>query len=113
MSVAPEKSTATLDPDRQQLVAVRARVVERLAEHRENLAGWSEGRYCGWCRGTGHVPYDSDRVCAACLGNKVHDVGYLVPTEPDPDERQAVRRELKAAIAELEPLARMLGIDSP
>ena len=36
--------------------------------------------------------------------------GFLTPTEPDPEERAAVVRELKAAIAELEPLARMCCI---
>lgn len=39
--------------------------------------------------------------------------GYLAPTEPDEDERRTVVRELKAAIAELEPLARMCGMLPP
>lgn len=38
--------------------------------------------------------------------------GYLRPTEPDPDERAATMRELGACIAELLPLAVMLGIET-
>jgi len=34
--------------------------------------------------------------------------GYLDPTEPDPEERDAVVRELKAAIAELELIQDMI-----
>lgn len=36
--------------------------------------------------------------------------GVLTPTEPDPQERECVIRELKAAIAELKPLAEMCGM---
>jgi hypothetical protein len=36
--------------------------------------------------------------------------GTLTPTEPDPHERECVIRELKAAIAELDALARMCGM---
>lgn len=36
--------------------------------------------------------------------------GYLDPTEPDEHERECVIRELKAAIAELKPLAEMCGM---
>ncbi len=39
--------------------------------------------------------------------------GYLNPTEPDPQERECVIRELKACIAELAPLAEMLGFPQP
>lgn len=35
--------------------------------------------------------------------------GALTPTEPDPQERECVIRELKAAIAELDFLAKMCG----
>lgn len=36
--------------------------------------------------------------------------GTLTPTEPDEHERECVVRELKAAIAELKPLAVMCGM---
>ena len=41
---------------------------------------------------------------------KLWENGYLNPTEPDEQERECVQRELKACIAELEPLAKMCGI---
>lgn len=49
----------------------RRRAQGRLKQHRENLALWKEPD------------------------------GLLVPTEPDPDERQCVRDRLKVAIHEL------------
>ncbi len=45
---------------------------ERIAQHRANLEGWREPD------------------------------GWLVPTEPDSDERERVRARLRTAIAELE-----------
>lgn len=36
--------------------------------------------------------------------------GYLDPSEPDEDERACTVRELRAAIAELKPLAEMCGM---
>lgn len=39
--------------------------------------------------------------------------GVLTPTEPDPDERAAVIRELRAAIAELEGLQEIVGVEPP
>lgn len=49
-----------------------AEIRERIEQHRSNLAGWREPD------------------------------GYLVPTEPDADERARVRDRLQAAIRELE-----------
>lgn len=52
--------------------ALIAQVKERRKQHADNLAGWREPD------------------------------GYLVPTEPDPEERLIVRRQLQAAIHELD-----------
>lgn len=49
---------------------MRNHIDDRLKQHRDNLAMWSNG--------------------------------FLDPTEPDENERNAVMRELEAAIAELE-----------
>lgn len=53
-----------------------AAIRERIAQHRSNLEGWREPD------------------------------GWLVPTEPDADERARIRAGLRAAIDELE---RVLG----
>jgi hypothetical protein len=53
------------------LMVIRRQIDERIKQHEEDLAGWSESS------------------------------GYLISTEPDPEERERVRRELKACIAEL------------
>jgi hypothetical protein len=98
--------TAILIPADQRFIALRVWVAERLEQHRENLDGWSEGRACPLCKGLGRWP--GARRCVGCDGRKVLDPGYLVPTEPDPAERDAVRRELRAAIAELEGVAARL-----
>lgn len=50
---------------------IEERIRERLTQHRENLAGWKEPD------------------------------GLLVPTEPNPNERQRVREHLMVAICEL------------
>lgn len=39
---------------------------------------------------------------------RLWESGYLNPTEPDPQERECVIRELKAAIAELEGLNKLI-----
>ena len=41
---------------------------------------------------------------------RLWEAGILTPTEPDEHERECVARELRACIAELEPLARMCGM---
>lgn len=54
---------------------------ERIGWHRDNLAGWKEPD------------------------------GYLVPTEPDLDERRRVRAHLMVAVEVLEELKRFLGLE--
>jgi DnaJ-class molecular chaperone len=82
---------------------------ERLKQHRDNLAGWSEGQTCGTCYGIGRIgidqdPYINQKQCPVCRGEGVKPgtKGYLLPTEPEPEERQKIRDGLKAAIDELE-----------
>jgi hypothetical protein len=52
----------------------------RIAQHHENLAGWTEPERSG----------------------RVSTLGWLIPSEPDPDERRKIRRDLTVAIAECE-----------
>lgn len=97
--------STTIDPA-SILASLRRRVAERLTQHRENLAGWSEGRPCPFLADHGKM------ICCPCCsqtGIKAGTQGYLVPTEPDPAERAAVRRELQAAIMELEGIEREIG----
>ena len=56
-------------------------VVRRIEQHRGNLAGWQE------------------------------PAGFLVPTEPDPKERAAIRERLMVASEELGRLAEELGVE--
>ncbi len=45
---------------------------------------------------------------------RLWEQGVLTPTEPDADERAAVKRELRACIRELEHLLERLGVrDTP
>lgn len=53
------------------LLIIRRQLDERIKQHSDNLEMWQEPN------------------------------GHLVPTEPDPEERSAVRRELAACITEL------------
>ena len=83
---------------------------QRLNQHRENLAGWKEGERCV-CVGT--AGRQSARpTCMSCggTGTVKGSTGYLVPTEPDPDERALVRRDLETAIMELEFLKQELDL---
>ncbi len=59
-----------------QRMKTEAEIREQLRHHRENLDGWRE-------------PNPNDRFDRG---------GYLLPTEPDIDERHAVRQRLNAAI---------------
>jgi len=77
----------------------------RIKQHKDNLAGWYEGEVC-MC-----VTYArqglSDLIqarpsCASCHGAGRVNVGYLVPTDPDPEDREQTRRDLRVAISELE-----------
>jgi hypothetical protein len=83
-------------------------IAERLKQHRENLAGWHEGKRCncvGAAGGQGARP-----TCSLCRGTGIQagTSGRLVPTEPDPEEREMIRRDLKVAICELEQLQRAI-----
>lgn len=70
---------------RAMLDQLRASLEARKRQHAENLEGWREG-----------VRGQSAAV------SWISPAGYLVPTEPDPEERERVRRELRAAIATLD-----------
>lgn len=79
---------------------------QRLARHKKNLAGWKEPEPCGCVRQVKsgeRILMVAKPKCAFCHGiGKV--AGFLVPTEPDREERAAVRLRLEIAIAELEDL---------
>ena len=70
---------ASVNREQYLLYVIGNHIQERLAQHRDNLPMWQE------------------------------PTGYLLPTEPDPEERERVRRELKACIFELEWIARIVS----
>ena len=68
-------------------------VKRRIAQHRGNYDGWAE-------RVPGVGP----------AAGPLKPAGFLVPTEPDPEERAAIRERLMIAIEELGRLCDELGI---
>jgi hypothetical protein len=60
------------------LKVLREHALSRIRQHEDNLRGWSE------------------------------DGGFLLPTEPDPEERECVRRGLRAAVFELNELLKLM-----
>ncbi len=61
------------------LSVIRQHIDERIKQHTDNLLGWCEPD------------------------------GFLLPTEPDPAERECVRRELRAALFELNRIRDIVG----
>lgn len=108
-------------------------IQRRIEQHKANLDGWREGVTCpcvmsqlhpeGAIRGAevgggSGEPAMLRRMiekrkaratCVLCSGTGRHSVGFLVPTEPDPDERDAIRRRLQDGIAELELILKEIG----
>lgn len=80
---------------------------DRLVQHRGNLAGWRERSEAACGTRTGELTEFVREPRIGCLVARGHyhssiPAGYLVPTEPDPDERVRVRAALRGAIAEAE-----------
>jgi hypothetical protein len=92
---------------------IKCIIESRLKQHRDNLAGWSEGERCPCDIGKGHKDTLVARtfICPMCrsTGIKLGTKGYLLPTEPDPEEREAVRERLRTAISELEIVLKEIG----
>lgn len=96
-------------------------IQDRIKQHKDNLVGWAEGEPC-WCADTFSEVLIKARTmlsppiwarqdnynpnCHSCFGTGMRDRGYLVPTEPDPEDRQAVRDRLTVGITELESILR-------
>lgn len=82
MSLGERNKTLEAEVGRATSLAARwqAAAKRRIKQHEENLAIWAEPD------------------------------GWLVPTEPDPEERARVRRELTVAIEELRRLGAEIGV---
>ncbi len=90
------------------VMGLRRFIEERLKQHKDNLAGWSEGEQCSCFQvmnlgpNVRGVQFTPNPNCLICHGTGRSNRGFLVPTEPDPEERAAVRERLTVAISELE-----------